>query len=56
MTTCTDKDKQNSSTYDIKGKKRFRANMKKNERHRMIMFVYMNAVNYYELQYSNEHA
>ena len=50
MTTCTDKDKQTSSTYDIKGKKIIQARLKINKRHGMVMFVSMNTINNYALK------
>ena len=44
MTTCADKDKQNSIAYDING------NEKTWRMHGMVMFVSMNVVNYSALQ------
>ena len=39
----------------LRAKKRLEENMKRNKRNGMVMFVYMNAVNYSEFQPLNAH-
>ena len=51
-----DKDKETSSENDIKGKKNILCPSEREKRHIMVMFLYMNVVNTYEIQCMNARA
>ena len=51
---CVNKYKQTSSFYDTKDKEKTLSTFEKKEkRHEMVMFVYINVVNHYAIQPSN---